>query len=561
MDRRNYDDNIAAQWRSWANSKVNYTPDFPAPLLTGTELSDNSLANGATRFDMIFDITNPRAAKFICRDNAGGIKDQRSLLRFLKIGSKDSVGPYNQYGQGRICALTTFMPIYESAEWTATFKHCGNPESLSQISHPWRSSDDMQSSMIQIPIDATNRDIGFEWDITFDASVLGEELATDPQKMFAKTKERLTTKYGKAIFEKTEFVLTVKGATYNRTESSLANKWKPFKEMVKELPPSCCEVVFAETFQWLSIPVRVEAYHLKSFPKKMEPAELVALRTAFPTFGTRCENSQRVHISNDHRLIESRPKPEMEHRRHDNHQNGEFVFVDSDSTCDGGDFNDLPTPSTIKVSIVDDCKNLSGIYQMYREKKRVAEDAKLKAAKEKSDKEAIEKIAAREAAAAAAAAARAASLGGGAVAGGGAGGAVAGGGGNVSSVSSVSVSTQKIQKQNEQGCDASHALALALALAPLAPAPSSVDKIAELRKINTDLRRESEGKTTTNRKLQEKIDNLEGEDPVAQYVEEIKRLKELNQELRRMCIVKDKTNQKLKAKIIRLGGNAPAEDE
>ena len=547
----NYDDVIAAQWRSWANSKVNYTADFPAPLLTGTELSDNSLAKGATRFEMIFNITNPRAAKLICRDNAGGIKDQRSLLRFLKIGSKDSVGPYNQYGQGRICALTTFMPIYESAEWTATFKHCGNPESLSQISHPWRSSDDMQSSMIQIPIDATNRDIGFEWVITFDVAILGEELAADPRKLFAKTKERLTTKYGKAIFEKTEFVLTVKGATYNRTESSLANKWKTFREMVEELPPSCCEVVFAETFQWRSIPVRVEEYYLQSFPKKMEPAELVALRTAFPIFGTRNENSQRVHISNDDRLIESRPKPEMERRRHDNHQNGELVFVDSNSACDGGDFNDQPTPSTIKVSIVDDCKNLTGIYNLYREKKRVAEDAKLKAAKEKSDKEAIEK---KMAAAAAAAAARAAPLGGG--------GAVAGGGnaggGNVLSVSTESLTIQKIQNQNVQGCDASHALALALATVP---APASVNKLDKLRKINTDLRRESEGKTNTNRKLQEKIDNLESEDPVAQYVEEIRRLKELNQELRKMCVAKDKTNQSLKAKIIRLGGNAPAEDE
>ena len=547
MDRsQTYDDNIAAQWRSWANSKVIYTADFPAILLTGTELSDNSLAKGATRFEMIFDITNPRAAKFICRDNAGGIKDQRSLLRFLKIGSKDSVGPYNQYGQGRICALTTFMPIYESAVWTATFKHCGNPESLSQISHPWRSSDDMQSSMIQIPIDATNCEIGFEWDITFDVAILGEELATDPQKMFAKTKERLTTKYDKAIFDKTEFVLTVKNATsaYTKTESSRTNNWKTFKEMIEELPPSCCKLVCSEAFQWRSIQVRVVEYLLRSFPKKTEPFELVALRTAFPTFGTRNENSQRVHISNDHRLIESRPKPEMERRRHDNHQNGEFVFVDSNSACDGGDFNDLPTPSTIKVSIVDDCKNLSGIYQMYREKKRVAEDAKLKA-----EKEAAASAAAASAAVASAAAASAAAaieLASDTVA--------SAGGGNVSTESSI------IPKQNAQGCDASHALALALALAlpastTRAPATlSSVDKIDKLRKINTELRRENEGKTRTNRKLQEKIDNLESEAPVAQYVEEIKRVREQNQILRRRY-------QKMKAMIELLGGNAPAEDE
>ena len=549
MDRaQKYDDNIAAQWRSWANSKVIYTDDFPAILLTGTELSDNSIAKGATRFEMIFDITNPRAAKFICRDNAGGIKDQRSLLRFLKIGSKDSSSAYNQYGQGRICALTTFMPIYESAIWTATFKHCGNPESLSQISHPWRSSDDMQSSIIQIPIDATNCDIGFEWDITFDVAILGEELATDPRKLFTKTKERLTTKYGKAIFEKTEFVLTVKNATsaYTKTESSRTNNWKTFKEMVEELPPSCCKTVFAEAFQWRSIQVRVEEYLLVSFPKKTEPFELVALRTAFPTFGTRCENAQRVHISNDHRLIESRPKPEMEHRRHDNHQNGEFVFIDSDSTCAGGDFNDQPTPSTIKVSIIDECKNLEGIYQLYKEKKKIAEDAKLKAAKEA----AASAAAASAAAASAAAALELASD-----------TAASAGGGNVSTESSI------IPKQNAQGCDASRALALALALAPApAPAPrapplSSEDKIDKLRKINTKLLRDNEGKTKTNRKLQEKIDNLESEDPVAQYVEEIKHVREQNQLLRRRCEAKDRTYQRMKAMIELLGGNAPAEHE
>ena len=386
-----YDDTIAAQWRSWANSKVVHTDDFSAPLLTGTEIPDNSLAKGATRFEWIFDITNPRRAKFTTRDNGFGIEDQRSLLRFCKIGSKDSSSAYNQYGQGRICALTSFMPIYEAAEWTATFKHCGNPKSLSQISHPWRSSDEMQSSMVSIPIDDTNRDVGFEWDITFDIVILGEELALDPRKLFAKTKERLTTKYGKSVFDKTEFILTVKNATQTITESSRTNHWKTLKQMIEELPSSCCETVYNNTFKWKSINAHVTEYLLLSFNKKKEPAALVALRTAFPTFGTRCENSQRVHISNDGRLIESRTKPEMEGRKLDNHQNGEIVFVDTDSTCAGGDFNDQPMPSTIKVSIVDKCENLAGIYQMYRdEKKRHAEEERAakaaKAAKERAEK-------------------------------------------------------------------------------------------------------------------------------------------------------------------------------
>ncbi len=382
---KNYDDAIAAQWRSWANSEVVYTEDFAAALLTGTELPDNSLAKGATRFEWIFDITNPHAAKFTTRDNGFGIENQRSLLRFCKIGSKESSSAYNQYGQGRICVLTSFMPIYEAAEWTATFKNCRNPKSLSQISHPWRSSDEMQSSMVEIPIDDTNCDIGFEWDITFDTAILGEELAADPRKLFAKTKERLTTKYGKSVFDKTEFVLTVKNATQTITESSRANKWKTLQQMIEELPSSCCETVYNKTFQWKSITVRVAEYLLLTFPKTKEPAALVALRTAFPTFGTRCENSQRVHISNDGRLIESRPKPEMEGRKLDNHQNGEIVFIDTDSTGADGDFNDQPTPCTIKVSIKKECENLKGIYKIYRDEK-AAKDKAEKAAKAARDK-------------------------------------------------------------------------------------------------------------------------------------------------------------------------------
>jgi hypothetical protein len=367
-----YDDSIAAQWRSWANSEVVYTKDFPAALLTGTELPDNSLAKEATRIEWIFDITNPRAAKFIIRDNASGIENQRSLLRLCKIGNKESSSAYNQYGQGRICALTKFMPIYEDAEWKATFKHCGNPKSLSQISHPWRSSDEMQSSMVEIPIDDTNRNIGFEWDITFDAfnpDILGEDLASDARKLFNKTKERLTTKYSKSIFDKTEFILTVKNGTrLTITESSRTNKWKTFRQMLEELPTSCCKTVFDETFKWKSVNSRVTEFFLSTVPKKTEPAALVALRTAFPTFGTKCENSQRVHIINDGRNIESRPKPEMEGRTLDNHQNGEIVFIETDST--GGDFNDQPTPCTIKVSIKKKCENLLGIYKMYRDEKK-----------------------------------------------------------------------------------------------------------------------------------------------------------------------------------------------
>lgn len=92
--------------------------------------------------------------------------------------------------------------------------------------------------------------------------------------------------------------------------------------------------------------------------------------------------------------------------------------------------------------------------------------------------------------------------------------------------------------------------------------PAGVDEIARLRKINAELRKESEGKTKTNQKLQEQIANLESEDPIKKYADEIQRLKELNQDLRKRCVAKDKTNQNLRAEIVRLGGsNAGSQDD
>lgn len=82
----------------------------------------------------------------------------------------------------------------------------------------------------------------------------------------------------------------------------------------------------------------------------------------------------------------------------------------------------------------------------------------------------------------------------------------------------------------------------------------SGDEIGRLRKINAELRKESEGKTKTNQKLKEQIETLESGEAIAKYAEEIKRLKELNQNLRKRCVAKDKTNQNLKAEIRRLGG-------
>ena len=354
-------EHFGGQWRSSANHKVKYTELFPQALLTMTELPDNSLANGkATRIEIVFDITDSGSSTFTCRDNGVGIIDMKKLNRFLTVGSNASSDAYHQYGYGRMAALSKFMPDYESAEWCAKFKFMNG---FQQVSSPWNTSELMRDSMIPIIVDDTNRDIGFEWTLKFDASILGEELS-DIKNLFAKIKERLTTKYHERIFDRTEFILTVKNGDQIKTESSKANKWKTLEQTIKEhnkkSPKTCClNCEFEE--KYMSIKFNYSEYIVK------EPIAPELINN-FPTYlSCRSISNQRVFISNDDRLIEARYKPDMDEKTGHGKQNGIIAFLNSNS--DEGDYRHLPESSTIKVTFIDGCVNLAGIYKLCIEKK------------------------------------------------------------------------------------------------------------------------------------------------------------------------------------------------
>lgn len=386
----NYNKDIHGQWRANAGEKVVYTEDFSAPILCVTEFSDNSTGKGrATRIELEFDITNPHACIFRHTDNGRGIERHSDLTRFLKFGSTESSDTFHHYAWGRFRAMTAFMPDYETAEWNADFKFQSNVNSLSRVCQPWSTLENMTNSIVDVPITEANRHIGFEMMMKFNMSIFGEERAAiyvaTPQLLFDKMKERLTTKYGESVFRETEFVLTVKGGDVVISESSRTHNWKTFEQMLCELSersPASCQVVFDQTFQWRSIPAQVVEYKLSR-----ENPEMSRL---FPTYGTRCIPAQRVFIVNDDRLIEARRKFVMDKRDGHNTQNGEIVFIKTQSIGTSGSFADQPTPSTTKVSIKDDCLNLPGIYQMYQSEKNRIEDEKT-AEKKAAAKEAREK--------------------------------------------------------------------------------------------------------------------------------------------------------------------------
>jgi hypothetical protein len=386
----NYNKDIHGQWRANAGEKVVYTEDFPAAILCATEFSDNSTGKGrATRIEIEFDITNPHAGIFRHTDNGRGIERHSDLTRFLKFGSTESSDTFHHYAWGRFRAMTAFMPDYETAEWNADFKFQSNANSLSRVCQPWSTLENMQNSIVDVPITEANRHIGFEMMMKFNMSIFGEECAAiyvaTPQMLFDKMKERLTTKYGESVFQNTEFVLTVKKGDVVISESSRTHNWKTFEQMLRELSersPASCQVVFNQTFQWRSIQAQVIEYKLHR-----ENGEILR---QFPTFGTKCITAQRVHTMNDDRLIESRRKFVMDKRAGDGHQNGEIVFLKTTSVGTSGSFTDQPTPSTTKVSIKDDCPNLPGIYQMYQSEKKRIDDEKA-AEKKAVAKEAREK--------------------------------------------------------------------------------------------------------------------------------------------------------------------------
>ena len=397
----NYSEDIHGLWRANAKERVAYTNDFPAQLLCATEFTDNSLGKGkATRIEMTFDITHPHAGILTITDNGVGIQKFTDLNRFLKFGSSNSSDKYHQYAWGRFRGMTSIMPDYETARWTATFKLCGNPDSLSQVSQPWSTFEKMGQSIVEIPVTDENYNIGLQMKMHFDMSIFGADHAkqylSNPQKLFDKTKERLTTKYHQSVFEHTEFVLSVVKDDMNITQSSKTHNWKTLETMLFELSqssPATCEIVYSNSnpLKWKSVDVVPIEYNLKR--------DHPELSKEFPTFGVRRLGTGRVNISNDGRLIESRHRYKMEGRKADhNDLNGQIVFLHSYSDCPGGDFKDQPEPCTTKVSIDENCENLKGMYAIFQaEKQRLKEEAAREEARKKKEREDERKAKAKEA--------------------------------------------------------------------------------------------------------------------------------------------------------------------
>jgi hypothetical protein len=392
--RRNYDEDIHGQWRANAGEKVVYTEDFPAPILCATEFTDNSTGKGkAKKVEITFDIsgsgsgTESGMCTFTHTDDGVGIERVSDLSRFLKFGSTQSSGTFHHYAWGRFRAMTAFMPDYKTAQWTIDFRLCNNPTVMSRLCQPWSTTQKMQDSMTEVPVTDSNRGIGFGIQLNFKMSIFGELAKTyseDPAILFNKMKERLTTKYSEEVLQTTELILTVKKGSQVIRESSRENNWKTFEQMLRELSetsPASCQIMFDKTLEWKSIQFRATEYFLAKDNDE--------LRQAFPTFGRRALECQRVHISNDGRLIESRAKTLMDKRKNlHGYQNGEIVFIDA-FAGDTGSFLDQPTPATTKVSIKDDCVNLPGIYQEYLNEKKSIEDEKAseRKAREKELKE------------------------------------------------------------------------------------------------------------------------------------------------------------------------------
>ena len=397
----NYSEDIHGLWRANAKERVAYTDDFPAQLLCATEFTDNSLGKGkATRIEMTFDITDQHAGTLTITDNGVGIQKFTDLNRFLKFGSSNSSDKYHQYAWGRFRGMTSIMPDYETARWTATFKLCGNPDSLSQVSQPWSTVEKMGQSIVDVPVTDENRNIGLQMKMHFDMSIFGADLTkqylSNPKNLFDKTKERLTTKYHQSVFEHTEFVLSVVKGDMNITQSSKTHNWKTLETMLFELSqssPATCEIVYSNSnpLKWKSVDVVPIEYNLKR--------DHPELSKEFPTFGVRRLGTGRVNISNDGRLIESRHRYKMEGRKADhNDLNGQIVFLHSYSDCPGGDFKDQPEPCTTKVSIDENCENLKGMYAIFQaEKQRLKEEASREEARKKKEREDERKANAKEA--------------------------------------------------------------------------------------------------------------------------------------------------------------------
>ena len=342
---------IHGQWRAIAGEKLPYTQDFPEICLVLPEGPDNSLSQGqASESGTSIELLSDSKARLRIIDNGIG-PDYRGIDRLRSMGSKSSTSINNRYGRGSRTMLAKLCPDYTTATWRANWrnKYAKGTSPLYTMEAPFVGPD--QRIVADHEDTTTLPEGGFEWIIEFDRSRLGNIQTV--QEIFDTIKELYRTRYSRAHFDKTTFTLEVKEGETRLFESSTEHKWTTFEECVqKEVESGNAEMVYGAVHPFNKGTMSYTLYRIllkgnTNFPLKKE----------FPRYGQKNQHWARVHLSLSGRMIEPRPIWQLYRGKEGPHNdfNGLIGFVNFESSPD--EFDQLPTPSTTKVSFREDCPN------------------------------------------------------------------------------------------------------------------------------------------------------------------------------------------------------------
>jgi hypothetical protein len=337
----NYD-HFSGLWRASAMEKVPYTEDFPECMLVLPEFYDGAIAHGkATCITTTVTWTNEYEAILDIEDNGVGIKNRERLLSWAAPSSMDN---YHRNGHGHKKAITKLAPEYSTAKWAIEYRKPG--QNVVSIASPFL------GAVTKITEDEDNvkrtflMPSGTRTSIRFNTSVLGR-IGT-PQQLLAAFKEIVQTRYSEKTLRDVQFVFHIRGlnevyATLDSHERG--RELHSFRWYVeKGVRDGSIKCICNDT-EYISAGA---AWKLSRYHIEVKGTSSFDLKKEFPVYGAKNQQTQRIFISLEGRMIEPAKFHEFTNRKAaQNCHNGYLTFVDFVSS----DMAKKPEPSTTKVSM------------------------------------------------------------------------------------------------------------------------------------------------------------------------------------------------------------------
>lgn len=329
-------------WRASAMEKVPYTEDFPECMLVLPEFYDGAIAHGkATSITTTVTWTNEQEAILDIEDNGVGIKNRERLLSWAAPTSMDN---YHRNGHGHKKAITKFAPDYSTAKWAIEYRKPG--QNVVTISSPFLGG----STKIDEDEDNVKRTVlmpsGTRTSIRFNSSVLGR--LNDPLSLGEALKEIVQTRYNEATLRGVRFVFNIRGLngvhlsldSHEENNELHSFRWHVEKGVEEGYIRCICRYV---EYISLGAPWKLSRYYIT-----VKGSSSFDLKSDFPVYGAKNQQTQRIFISLQGRMIEAAKYHDFVNKKAaHNDDNGYITFVDFVSP----EMTKKPEPSTTKVSM------------------------------------------------------------------------------------------------------------------------------------------------------------------------------------------------------------------